>query len=261
MDPGSPRPPEAGAGPPDWRGLLDLLEEHTNAGYADLWTEWVVRDGEEALLDARAEARTTYDAVVRAAGRWELPRSVRDALRTWQYEQATALLAEAQGVLDRRVVLEAAAGEAGLTLPTRLELAFESDGGFTAANAEADAESAAIDLLVSAAAARPAAPDPLQQLGLMWATPDDELAKAREAFTTGDLPVAARGAVTAEQTWLTATERGRNRLLIGLGLAILAVLAILVLASVVIGRRTARRQRRLALARADAPAAGEPGPG
>ena len=44
--------------PPDWRGLLDLLEERTDATYDDLWRTWVARDTDLSLLDARAQTRT-----------------------------------------------------------------------------------------------------------------------------------------------------------------------------------------------------------
>ena len=60
--------PELVDGPPDWRGLLDLLEARTGASYDDLWRTWVARDTDLPLLDARAAARSRYDAVV-AAGR------------------------------------------------------------------------------------------------------------------------------------------------------------------------------------------------
>ena len=45
---------EAVAGPPDWRGLLDLLEARTDATYEDLWRTWVARPEDLPLLDQRA---------------------------------------------------------------------------------------------------------------------------------------------------------------------------------------------------------------
>ena len=242
VDASPSRPIEAGAEPVDWRGLLDLLEGETRAEYGDLWQAWVTRPEESGLLDQRAEARDAYDAVIRRAGRWELPRSVRDAMRTWQFEDATSLIASAEQMLDRREELEAAAQSAGLSLPTGLELAFESDAGFTAASAEADAEAAAISLIVDAGASRPATPDAVQQVGLLWSTPDDVLADARRAFARGELSASAELAVNARETWALAADVGRNRILFGTGLVILLGLAILVLGSFVLGRvRTTRR--------------------
>jgi hypothetical protein len=256
VDAGAARPPETAAGAPDWRGLLDLLEDGTGKTYDDLWREWVVRDDEVALLDARREARERYAAVVRAAGRWELPRSVRDALRAWQFDEAGAMLGDAEALLGRRAELERAAADAGLRLPTRLEAAFEGDAGFAAATAEADAERATIDALLAAAAARPAAPDTLARIGLFGTLPDETLAAGRAAFASGDLESAASAASSAYVTWAGAAETGRNRILAGVGAAILVLLGIFVTVSYARGSRAARREGSVGPASIDPPAAG-----
>ena len=49
--------PERVLGPPDWRGLIDLLEEHTDQTYDDLWREWIIRPEDAPLLAERGEAR------------------------------------------------------------------------------------------------------------------------------------------------------------------------------------------------------------
>ena len=67
------RDPEMVDGPPDWRGLLDLLEAHSASSFEDLWRTWVARDTDLPLLDDRAAARADYDAVVTAAGRMAAP--------------------------------------------------------------------------------------------------------------------------------------------------------------------------------------------
>ena len=77
---GSVDSPERGAGPVDWRTLLDLIEEHSGRSFDSLWRSWVVRPSDAALLDARADARAMYAATVVAAAPWVLPRSVRDAI-------------------------------------------------------------------------------------------------------------------------------------------------------------------------------------
>jgi len=246
------RRPEQTEGAPDWRGLLDLLEDETGEAYDDLWLEWVVRDDEEGMLTERRAARETYAEVLREAGRWELPRAVRGALRAWEFETATGLLDEARTLLARRSELESAAAAAGLRLPSRLETVFESDAGFAAATAEADAEATAMDLLAGATAARPAAPDPFQWLGLMGDQPDARLDGARASFAAGELEQAAREAVAAQSLWEGAGELGRNRLLVGIGLTLLVLLAIAVVVSAVSGRRARGR----ALHSAPATAAG-----
>ena len=133
--------------PPDWRVLLDLLEEKTPATYDDLWRTWVARDGDLPLLDDRAAARARYDAVVAAAADWQLPRPVRDAMRAWRFDEAEALLADAEAVLARRAEIGSAAADAGLTVPPTLRDAFQGDDGFADAMDEAAAEVAAIDPL------------------------------------------------------------------------------------------------------------------
>ena len=51
-------------GAPDWRGLLDLLDEQGAGSFDDLWRTWVARPTDLPLLDARQAARTRYDALV-----------------------------------------------------------------------------------------------------------------------------------------------------------------------------------------------------
>ena len=67
----SPTVPETVDGPPDWRGLLDLLDEHTTTSLDDLWRTWVARPEDLALLDARQAARARYAATVANAGEWQ----------------------------------------------------------------------------------------------------------------------------------------------------------------------------------------------
>src|SRR6185312_17254257 len=165
--------PETVAGAPDWRGLLDLLDEHGATSDDDLWRKWVARDEDLALLDARTAARARYEAVVAAAGDWQLPRAVRDALRAWQFDDANRLLGAAEAVLTQRTTIAAEADAAGLTTPTTLRTAFESPDGFASATLEAAAEREAIARYTAAVAARPgAAPtDVVEEIGLWGTTP------------------------------------------------------------------------------------------
>ena len=91
--------PETVDGPPDWRGLLDLLEDETGKDFTDLWRQWVVRPEEAALLDARAEARTAYVRTLALAGDWQLPTGIREAMRGWQFDEAGRQMADARTVL------------------------------------------------------------------------------------------------------------------------------------------------------------------
>jgi hypothetical protein len=155
---GATASPERATGAPDWRGLLDLLEDRTGRSYDDLWTAWVLRPNETDLLIDRDAARVGYQEVADRAGPWQMPRVVRDALRVWQYEQVGDLLNAASRALDDRDAVQAAATSLGLTPPTSMQLDFEGPRGFTAASAEADAELAAIASYRDAASSRMAAP-------------------------------------------------------------------------------------------------------
>lgn len=234
--------PERADGPPDWRGLLDLLETRTGQRYDDLWRDWVVTTSERALLDRRATVRAQYAETVRAAGDWELPSIVRRALDAWQFDQASALLAQAQDALGRRAALEQAASGAGLTLPNAVEAAFEGDAGFGAADREADAEIAAIRTIQAAASVRPAQPDLVTRLGLFGTDPDAELAAARAAFSADRLADAVASAEEARATWSAAGDVGRGLLL---RIVVGGVIVVLLLALALTTLRRRRASRRL----------------
>jgi hypothetical protein len=244
---------ETVTGPPDWRGLLDLLEEHTDATYDDLWREWVIRPDDGALLSTRTSARERYEDVVEQAGAWSLPRPIRDAMRAWRFQIATDLLDEAAAVLDQREAVAEAAADAGLTPPTTLETAFEGDDGFEDARLEAAAQLEAIDRYVAATESRPVDPGPIVQLGLWEADPESDLVAAAGAYAAGNLPASAAAADSARQTWETAAEVGQGRAIL-IGAIVIAVLLGLLLAAFLLLRRRSW-QRGLALATAsDAPA-------
>jgi hypothetical protein len=227
---------EAGAPTPDWRGLLDLVEAETGRPFEDLWRGAVVRSDEAGLLDERAAARDHYDAVVDRAADWQLPRSVRNALRAWQFGTAEEMLAAADSVLDDRDAIAADARAVGLTPPGALETAFEGRGGFAAAADEAESELAAIDRYASAAAASRNDRGPLGWLGLLGAQPGVQLEAARSAFAAGDLAASVAASDAARTIWTTAADVGRNRLL-----ALLAGGAALLLAvSLVVGKIRSR---------------------
>ncbi len=243
-DGAAPVAPETVDGSPDWRGLLDLLDEHGSGSFDDLWRSWVARPTDLPLLDARQAARTQYDAVVAAAGGWHLPRTIRDALRAWHFDSATALLGDATRILQRRAAIEAAATASHLTPPDSLRAAFELPDGFATATDEAAAELESIKRYDLAAVTRPAAPDLLQTLGLWATTPDAELAQAGTLFATGDLGGSATAAANAAATWSGAEEMGRGRLVSIGALTLAGFLALLLIVAWLRGRR--RRQRALA---------------
>jgi hypothetical protein len=232
--------PETVEGPPDWRGLLDLLEAHDSDRYDDLWTAWVVRDTDLPLLEARRSARLRYDEVVREAGVWDLPKPVRDALRAWRFDTVDALLTDASAILDQRDAIDVAAASSGLTPPDTLRTTFELPDGFSTAGHEAVAELEAIERYDAAAATRPTEPGPLQVLGLWGETPEITLAEARDLFAAGDLKGSSDAAEVAAIVWSSAEDLGRGRLISIVALTLAVLLAI----ALFIGWLRARRRRR-----------------
>jgi hypothetical protein len=232
-------------GPPDWRGLLDLLEDDTDATYADLWRTWVARPADLTLLDQRAAARTRYETLLTDAGDWRLPKPIRDAMRAWQFADAATLIDGAEDVLSKRTEVEREAHDAGLVPPAALRLAFEDDDGFDDATAEAAAELQTIDRYVAAVAHRPAELSPMMRLGMLGETPEADLVAARDAFARGDLPASALASDEATASWTNAESIGQGR---AFSLGALGVFALMALALFVTTFRRRRRRRNRVMA-------------
>ena len=212
-------------GPPDWRGLLDLLEARTGKSFDDLWRTWVARTEDLPLLDARRRRgpATTRWSPRRPTGgcrRRSATPCARGSSRT-----PSAMLDIASDVLDQRSAVESAAAVAGLEPPKALQIAFEGDDGFDDAIAEADAELQTIERYKEAVAVRPVGNDLFLTLGLWDESPEADLATSREAFARGDLSASAASAGEAEATWSSAAGLGRGRVISLLVLAVAALLA------------------------------------
>ena len=244
-----PAAAEQAAGPPDWRALLDLLEDRAGQPLDDLWRTWVARPEDLLALDQRGPARDAYGRATQSALPWRLPPSIREAMRAWQFDSAAELSVQAEAVVLQRSALEASAAAAGLTLPDRLRQAFEGTSGLDGAAAEAEFEQAIVDAIESAEAARPTTTDPGEQvmvfIGLIATDPESRLALARTSLTFGDIETAYVAALAAEAAWIDAADLGRTRLVS----TVLLTLALLLLASLV------RQRRRRVLADAGAKAA------
>ncbi len=233
--------PESGAAPPDWRGLLDLLEEDADpaveADLERLWRRWVLRPDDAPLLVERTAAREAYAETVALAGPWQLPRGVRDALRAWQFDAANRLMADVEAIVRQRAAIADAAAALGLTPPPGLRDAFEGEDPFREAPAEAAAELAALGQIQAAEDARIAEPGLLERIGLIGLEPKVQLAAARAAFEAGDQDAALVSAAAAEADWLAVPGIAQGRLISGtLLLAALILLGWLV--------RQRRRRRR-----------------
>jgi hypothetical protein len=221
---------EPADGPPDWRGLLDLLEDATAKDFGDLWRDTVARPADAAAMDARATARDAYRHSVTMAGEWRLPRAARSAMRAWQFETAQGILTAADAVTTARMALEDSATKAGLTLPNRLRLAFEGDVGVDVAAAEAQQELAVVDAIVRARAAEPASAGMVDRVviavGLLGATPQADVDSAATSLAAGDVKVAFESALRAEAAWAGAAQVGRSRIVSSVLLLVALILLI-----------------------------------
>jgi hypothetical protein len=229
---------------PDWRGLLDLLEEQTGTSFDDIWRTWIARPADAALLDARAAARSAYARTLALAGAWELPATLREALRSWQFDTAEQLMTDARTVIAQRDAVESAARSAGLAVPDTVRGLFES-GDLTAASTEARAELETIADLRQARAARIARPDPIERLGLVDTGPDADLSAAEVAFAGGELDVASASAEAARSVWAGAWDLGRRRAIVAIA-ALLASLGVgwIVVSGLWVRPRSMRPERR-----------------
>ena len=223
---------------------MDLLEDRTGKKYDDLWRAWVLRPNDAALLDKRAAARRQYRDLVSKAGEWQLPPIIRQAMRAWQFDQATELLDAADRALDDREAVTSAAAAAKLSMPRALEAAFESDTGFAAAASEADAELVTIDSYAQASAARPAGPGIVEQVGLWWTTPERDLIEAARAYSMGDLRESVRTSSAARTAWESAGDTGRSRIMTSVAALLVALVLVGFFVSSVRGMRRRRSTRR-----------------
>jgi hypothetical protein len=215
---------ETVVGAPDWRGLLDLLEEATGKDFTDLWRTWVVRPAELDLLDTRVAAKVVYGQVLGAASGWALPRVIRDALRAWRFDTATELMASARTVLAKRVALEQQAMAAGVHLPDTLRTLFET-GSLSAASTEADREAAAITAITTAGASQTDDQDLLSNVGMIGERPETDLAAAGRELADGHLDASIAASTRAYGAWTGAWAEGRRRLVFLI--ALVATLSIL----------------------------------
>ena len=244
--------PEGVGGPPDWRALLDLLEARSGKDLVPLWREWVVRPDEAASLEARAQARASYGRTLALADGWQLPRAIRDALRSWQFDTAETLMADARTVLAQRKAVAGIAERDGVALTGTMQTLFES-GAMAQASAHAEALRAEMLAIEDAEAARSADDDILSRIGMLGEHPEQNLRQARLLLAQDDLEGSAAASDRALRAWTVAWEEGRRRVL----MALATIATVIVLGSAIVG--TFRRSRREAASAASGSAS--PGDG
>lgn len=240
-------PSQVSEGPPDWRGLLDLISERTTIDATSLWSSLVVTPAEQPILATRTAARSQYAALRTRAAGWAVPQAVLDALNAWQFGTATDLLTALDQLLDQRDRIAAAAAGAGLTPPSTLQAVFQQ-GATATAETEAANELQVIQAISTAASSAPTAPSLVDQIGLIGVDPAADLDAAATAFSSGDMATARSQALAADLAWSAASDTGAFRVRV----AIASFLVAAVILGFVIGQlrrigRLGRRARRRSL--------------
>lgn len=89
----------------DWRRLLDLSSEavdsESEAAIDRLFVDYIVSADDASELDERREARDAYAEFLNLEPGWRVPDELRHLLTTWDFEEATEIMEEAQSVLLR----------------------------------------------------------------------------------------------------------------------------------------------------------------
>jgi hypothetical protein len=234
----------------DWRRLLDLIEPidqpDTTTAEATI-RQFALTAGDTSALDDRGAARDRYRALVSAGNGWLPPWYVRRQMGMWSFAGATKAMAEATTVLSLRDSVGAAAASLGLAPDNAVRLAYEgAQDGFNGATGIANGQLAALAAVADAKAKVDAAPDLVTQLGLVGETPGVPYEAARSAFESGQLEQAVASAAAAVAIITAAPAIGQQRLLVGVGTAVLVLLFVVLLVALM--RRRGRRRSAAAFA-------------
>ena len=127
-------------------------------------------------------------AVVAEAGDWQLPRPVRDAMRAWQFDEATALLRRRAAVLDQRASIAAAAAVRADRRRRRCGRRSRRPDGFAGGDAGSDRRDRPRSTATTPRSRHGPRPRTCSRRSGLWdATPEASLGQARDAFAAGDL--------------------------------------------------------------------------
>ncbi len=227
-------PPETLPDTPDWRWLLDALQERARvAAVEGRFRTWVVAPSDLPRLDARKAAREAYAGLVADGEGWLPPYAVRLPMATWDFAAATARIAAGAAVLAQRDELATVAAPLGLGTPEALRSAYEgASTDLAGAAALATAELDAVDAIGAAARSAAAPRGPLETIGLLGQEPGASLEAAKIAFRADRLDEARNRAHEAVAVIDGATERGAQA--VG---GTVALLVLLVMAVAVVRRR------------------------
>lgn len=190
-------PSEQLVGKADWRQWLDLAEErailpaHAKLDLAALLADYGISDPRGNTR--RVELRDRYHELADVIG-WGMPMAVRGPLATWNWDQADSALAIASQIQDERGTIAALVPELGAA-NAPLRMRFETALGLADLQAVRDyatLEEHAARTIIDVGPAVAVQRTPLEQLGLLGADPQGQVAAARTALLTGDAAEADR---------------------------------------------------------------------
>ena len=232
--------------PPDWRTLLDYLDERAAAPNADaLFREYVATPSEVSVLATRAAARERYAKLVADGQGWLPGYAIRSAMTDWRFDTATTSIAAAESVLDLRDQIAAAGAPIGLAAPGALREAYQNAyTDLTGVQSRATQELKAATAIATAARRVSAPRDLLTSIGLIGVEPATMIDTAKAEFEADRIVSAESRAEDATATLDRAAGLGAQAV-VGLVVTVAGVGLVVVLAV----------RRRRALARAPAVAA------
>jgi hypothetical protein len=217
-----------GGEPAGSRRYMDVLEEVSGINPDALFMLWVFPESSRALIEERREARDRYAEVadrLAAEGLPEEPLQLPwEAILDWRFGDALAALDGAETNIGRVLGLEAEldslkddADSLGLAVPGSIAAAIDA---WDLDTADDLIESARAALgAYSVARERLAEPRNLwERFGLLGDDPEDELARAREAFESGRFERAQDRAAAAVDMVDGASRTAMLRLLVVAGI-------------------------------------------
>lgn len=234
---------DADGGRTNWQRWLDLLQ--TRSGVADapkVFQRWALTSEERALLGPRADAREEYATIDEADGGWLPPEGLRDAMTAWDFDRAAAVTEKVVALGAAATEVQDAAAAAGMDVPAVVQQSYEA--------AEQDEQYAALARTLPKAATTVTAVaraedvaaqdrDPLSALGAGVLGVEDRAEEALSHLDDGELDEAKAAADDA-------TSRADKALLVGAGLPLVVVIALVGGLLLWRGVRAGRSRRRAA---------------
>ncbi|RPF19650.1 hypothetical protein [Myceligenerans xiligouense] len=226
---------------PDWRSLLDLLEDRAGVeGAQKILKNWVLTDKEKQELPKRAKEREQYFALDEADGDWAPPQGIRVRMTQWEFGRAAE---ERKAIGDEtpeaaRRIQEAAAA-AGFPAPSAARDAYEKAGtglDYTDLTETLPRTADVTEQVSDAVRKADEKRDPVTELAETILFTEDAADRAVQELDSGHLDAAAEGAEHTTQLVDLARWVGILLVVVVLGLVLLVVWLVI----------RARRRRRTA---------------